>query len=402
MSKLTKKFVDSCHPAEKEKFFWDDELPGFGLRVFPSGKKSYLVQYRHNGDTRRLSIGLHGKFTSENARIRAMQIMGEIAYGKDPSAQRKQQRSDFTVSQLCDLYLQKGVAHKKASTLKTDAGRIERHIKKLLGTKKVLSVQSSDIDRFSNDITSGKTADTVKTGFRGLARVTGGSGAATRTLGLLGAIFAFGVSHKIVLVNPVRGVQRKPDRKLMRFLSEAELMKLSTALDKFANSRPKAVSAINLLILTGCRRSEILNLRWSDIDWKKNCFILPTSKTGLKVVPVGDEVIRYLQTLPRDMDNPFVLPASRGKGHYDGLQKDWQIIRGEAGFADVRIHDLRHTYASVAAEQGYSLLMIGKLLGHADPSTTQIYTHLTEAGLLKAATETSFRMGQLLKSGKKI
>jgi integrase len=398
MPKLTKKLIDACNPQVKEYFVWDAELPGYGLRVFPTGKKSYMLQYRHLGRTRRIAIGLHGKFTPETARTRAKQLLGEIAHGGNPSADRNKMHKDITVKDLCDLYLKDGCKNKKASTLATDIGRIERHIKPLLGPLKVASVTNADIIRFVKDVSNGKTAATIKTKARGVARVTGGKGAAARTLGLLGGIFSFAAKQELITVNPVRGVERAKDRKLTRFLTVQEVQKLGKALEAATESgiNPFGVAAIKLLLLTGCRRSEILSLRWTEIDWSNSCLRLPDSKTGAKVVSIGAAVIEVLNGIERLQDNQFVLPAMRGKGHYVGMQKDWDTIRALAGIKDVRLHDLRRTFGSTAAIQGKSLFTIGQLLGHADPKTTLIYAHLTETVIKNAAENTSEELGKNL------
>ena len=395
MPKLTKKFVDACKVDDKEYFEWDEDLPGYGLRVFPSGKKSYMLQYRHSGRTRRIAIGLHGKFTPETARMRAIQLLGEIAHGGNPSADRKKLHKDITVRDLCDLYLIDGCQNKKPSTLATDKGRIERHIKPLLGPLKVASVTNADIIRFAKDVSNGKTATTIKTKARGVARVTGGKGTAARTLGLLGGIFNFATKQELIAINPVRGVERAKDRKLARFLKVHEVQELGKVLRLASDSpiNPYAVAAIKLLLLTGCRRSEILSLRWTEIDWSNSCLRLPDSKTGAKVVAIGTAVIEVLKGIEKLSGNQFVLPAMRGNGHYTGLQKDWDTIRTLAGIKDVRLHDLRRTFGSTAAIQGKSLFTIGQLLGHVDQKTTAIYTHLTETVIRDAAESTSEELG---------
>ena len=398
MPKLTKKFVDTCAPKDKEYFVWDNDLPGYGLRVFPTGKKSYLLQYRHLGRTRRIAIGLHGKQTPETARNRAIQLLGEISKGGNPSADRQKMHKDISVKELCDLYLKDGCKNKKPSTLATDRGRIERHIKPLLGALKVASVTHADIARFAKDVTNGKTATTVKTKFRGVARVTGGKGTSARTIGLLGGIFTFAVKQELLATNPARGVDRAKDQKRNRFLTVFEMQQLGKSLNGALASgmNPLSIAAIKLLLLTGCRRSEILKLEWKAVDWDNHCLKLAESKTGMKVVPIGNAVIEVLKNIIRVEGSPYVLPAMRGKGHYDGIQKDWTAIRKLAGIEDVRLHDLRRTFGSTAAIQNQSLLIIGKILGHADPKTTQIYAHLTEQAVHKAVEQTSDEIGKNL------
>jgi integrase len=400
MAKLTKKIVDSCASAEKEYFAWDDDLPGYGLRVFPSGKKSYVLQYRHLGRTRRYAIGLHGKFTPDSARNKAMKLLGEIAGGGNPSADRKKMQKDITVRDLCDLYLKDGCNNKKATTLATDRGRIERHIKPLLGMLKVASVTKTDITRAAKDIAKGKTAATVKTKLRGVARVRGGEGTAARTLGLLGAIFSYAIAQELIQSNPVWGVDRASDKKRDRFLSFLEIEALGVILEQAQVDDPTAVNVVKLLLLSSCRRSEILSLKWAYIDWQNNCLRLPDSKTGMKVVPVGTPVVELLKSIPKLQSNPYVFPADRGSGHYVGIQKLWDKFRKMAAIEDVRLHDLRRTFGSTAALQGQSLLTIGKVLGHADPKTTAIYAHLTEKAVHDAVAGTSQQLASLLGIGK--
>ena len=387
MPKLTKKTVDAAKPKEKEYFVWDSGLPGFGLRVFPSGKRSYLVQYRIHGRTRRYTIGLHGPITPDKARTRAMALFSTIADGGDPAAEKHESQKSLTVAELCDLYFEAGCATKKPSTLATDRGRVEQHIKPLLGTKRVRAVTQADVARFLKDVADGKTRKNVKTGTRGRVIVRGGKGTATRTVGLLGGIFTFAVDRKLRQDNPVRGVMRFSDKRNERFLSPAELGKLGKILQRAEQEgvNPCAIAAIRLLVFTGCRKAEILTLKWDYVDWNHKCLRLPDSKSGQKTVPLGAPALELLSVLPKVESNSYVLPSSHSGKHYVGLQKIWQNIRKWDGLDDVRIHDLRHTYGSAAALGGESLLMIGKLLGHKDPKTTQIYAHLADSTLQQAA-----------------
>lgn len=245
------------------------------------------------------------------------------------------------------------------------------------------------------DVTDGRTAVDIRTGRRGRAIVTGGGGTAARTLGLLGGIFTFAIKRKkLRRDNPVHGVGRQKAKKRSRFLSGAELARLGNALDRARTEglNPNAIAAIKLLILTGCRRSEILSLKWSYIDWDNRCIRLPDSKTGQKVIYISTKALGALHDLMGLATGPYVLPGARSQGHFYGLHKAWSTVRIWAGIPDVRIHDLRRSFASVAAINGESLLMIGKLLGHADPKTTQIYAHLTDTALHMAADSTAERI----------
>ncbi len=401
MPKLTKKIVDAANPSDKDYFVWDGDLPGYGLRVFPSGKKSYLVQYRSNGRSRRFTIGLHGPFTPDSARKEAMQILAEIAKGGDPAELKSKPHFETTVSELCDRYLAEGCGHKTQTTIATDKGRIERHIKPLLGDRLVASLSRNDIKLFMKAVETGESKVDTKTGPRGRAIVKGGAGTASRTVGLLGGIISFAVeSLKLRSDNPVHGVKRTKDNKRSRFLNSKEFRRLGAALERAQKKQinPNAIAAIRLLLFTGCRKSEILKLKWQHVDLPHRCLRLPESKTGEKIVHLGNAAVDLLEALPQIKGSPYVLPASKGDGHYTGLQKHWTKIREWAELDDVRIHDLRRSFASTAALSGESLLMIGNLLGHSDPKTTQIYAHLADSALQTAANETSNKIAAAMDS----
>ncbi len=242
--KITKRAVDAAKPADTDTYLWDTDLSGFGLKVSPAGGKVYLVQYRlggRKGRTRRVTIGRHGSpWTPESARKEAKRLLGEVGSGRDPAEERSQARRDLTIAELCDLYLAEGCATKKPSTLATDRVRIERHIKPLLGRRKVTSISRPDVGRFLQDVASGKTAADIKTGRRGRARVKGGKGTATRTVGLLGGIFTFAVERGLRPDNPVRGVKRFKDKKFERFLSPSEMAQLGDALAAAMNGQREA------------------------------------------------------------------------------------------------------------------------------------------------------------------
>ena len=398
MPKLTKKIVDSAKPKSSDYFVWDNDLPGYGLRVFPSGRKSYLVQYRHEGRTRRYTIGLHGPVTPEKARNKAMTLLGDIGEGADPSGD-KASNKDITISQLCDLYLAEGCGKKRSSTISTDRGRIERHIKPLLGKRLARSVTKADVIKFQNDIANGRTSTDVRTGSRGRAIVRGGEGTASRTVGLLGGIFTFAVYEEIRSDNPVRGVKRYDDKTNDRFLSDFELAKLGKILKRAEQEaiNPMAIAAIRLLLFTGCRKSEILSLRWDQVDWQNRCLRLPRTKTKQRTVSLGAPALELLGSVNRIKGVPYVLPSSEQGKHFVGLQKVWEKIRAWEGLDDVRIHDLRHSFASVAANGGESLPIIGKMLGHKDPKTTQAYAHIAENAALQAAERVSRQIENAMK-----
>ena len=300
----------------------DIEVPGFGCRC--QGKtKVYFLRTRYRGKREYFTIGRHGApWTPEKARKKAKAWLGDIADGKDPAQQRDEEKAAKTVVELCDQYLVDGCATKKPSTLATDRGRIERHVKPLLGKRRVKDVTANDVRRFMRDVANGKTAvgGLTRPTARG-APVTGGKGTATRTVGLLGGIFAFAVAEGMRPDNPVRGVKRFPDRKEDRFLSPEELARLGETLtaDEKDGENPEAIAGIRMLILTGCRKSEILTLRWADVDFDRAFLRLPDTKTGERIIPLGAPALELLASLPRLHGNPYVLPGKKEGTHLVGL-----------------------------------------------------------------------------------
>ncbi|MGH8475632.1 MAG: tyrosine-type recombinase/integrase [Methylococcales bacterium] len=391
--KITKTVVDSAKAETADWFIWDNELKGFGLKVSKGGRKTYVCQYRtaggRTGDSRRLTIGAHGSpWTVETARAEARKILGRAANGEDPAQQKQDLKKRLSVAELCGQYLQHGCATKKASTLATDRGRIERHIKPLIGRKKVQDVTRADIKKFLQDIAQGKTAADIKTGKRGRAIVRGGEGTATRTVGLLGGIFAYAVDCGMIGTSPVHGVKRFADRKSNRYLSQQELAALGEALRQAdaENENPSALAILKLLVFTGARKGEIESLAWPEVDFEAGYLKLADSKTGQKAIPLNAGALQVLQDQKRIKGNDHVFPAYRGGGHYEGTPKVWERIRSMAGIQDVRLHDLRHSFASIAVSGGASLPIIGALLGHAHSATTQRYAHLSDDPL-RAASE---------------
>lgn len=392
-SKITKTFVDRAKAESADYFLWDSELKGFGLKVSKGGRKTYVCQYRtpggRTGSSRRLAIGAHGSpWTVETARSEAKKLLGRAANGEDPAQEKQDLKKRFSVAELCHQYLQHGCATKKASTLATDRGRIERHIKPLIGRKKVQDVTRADIKKFLQDIAQGKTAADVKTGKWGRAIVRGGEGTATRTVGLLGGIFAYAVDCGMIDTSPVRGVKRFADKRGNRYLSQQELVALGEALRRAEadGENPSAVAILKLLIFTGARKGEIERLTWPEVDFLAGYLKLADSKTGQKAFPLNAGALQVLYDQIRTAGTDYVFPAYRGDGYYEGTPKVWQRIRSIAGLNDVRLHDLRHSFASIAVAGGASLPIIGALLGHAHSATTQRYAHLSDDPL-RAASE---------------
>ena len=394
-AKITKRVVDGVEPMGATYLVRDSEVKGFVLVVTPAGAKSYAVDYRagsgRGSPKRRLTIGKHGSpWTPETARIEAKRLLAEVAAGRDPATARQEDRKALTFGELIDLYLREGVGHKKHSTLKADRGRIEHHLRPLLGKLRADRIVRADVEQMRNAVTAGKTAERIESGDkrRSGSMATGGKGVAAQCVALVGALFAFAVERALCADNPARGVKKAPVRKVERFLSGAEIARLAEALDAEAqrSGNPYPSAAIKLLLLTGCRRGEIVDLRWDHVDFEHECLRLPDSKTGAKVVYLNAPARVLLQELPRMTDNPRVIPGMRADSASAAIENAWERVRAAAGLVGVRLHDLRHSFASVGAAGGLSLPIIGALLGHKHATTTARYAHLS-ADPLRAAND---------------
>ena len=395
--KLTKRVVEGAEVRPADYFMWCDELPGFGVRIYPSGKRGYLAQYRADGRSRRVKLGLHGHLTCEQARKEAMVVLGQVARGENPAEERATRRATMTVKELCDRYkaaVAKGLIMgkrglpKKPLTIASDLGRIDRHIIPLLGTRRVRDLTPVDVARFIRDVMAGKTAVVEKSDrLRGKAVVTGGRGAAARSAGLLGGILSFAVSEGVVAANPAVGVKRPASSARTTRLSPADYRALGLALETAMRDavNPTAIAAVRLLALTGCRRGEVLGLRWSEVDEAGRAFRLANSKEGASVRPIGRPAFAVLAQLERQAGAQWVLPGERRDLPYGGLKGVWRGLLRRAELTGVTLHTLRHSFASVAADLGYAEATIGALLGHASGTVTGRYTHVLDAVLIAAA-----------------
>ena len=416
VDRIGKRTVDAAKPEAIAYRLWDSELKGFGLKVSPRGVKTYFVWYRagegRTAHRREFTLGRHGVLTPDEARDEAVKALSAVRAKEDPQEARERARGELDVAALCDRYMEDGLGTKKASTIRADRSRIAAHIKPLLGKRSVSSVTSSDVSRFMRDVATGKTAAPAKPsvaalrakGLKGAAlkaadrrkrqdpTARGGKGTAARTVGLLGAIFGFAVAEGMRPDNPVRGVVRYKDNQSQRFLSSDELSRLTTALADAdaAGANKSGLGVIRLLTLTGARKGEIEGLRWSEVDFERSSLKLADSKTGARVVPLGAAALQALADLPRAKASKFVFPAEGDPNkHYVGTPKVWLKVREAAGLDDVRLHDLRHTFASFGAAGGLSLPLIAAILGHKDVKTTQQYAHLADSPVKAAADRTA-------------
>lgn len=406
--RITKRAVDAIR-ADRDATYRDADLKGFAIRTKPSGSKTYLVVYRnHEGRTRSVALGQHGELTPDQARKMAMQALGEIRGGTDLSEDRHQERKAQTVSELCEAYLAaadqglilgKGGLPKKESTLIEDRSRINRHILPKLANRKVKDLRPADITKFMREVAKGETAVDVKTKARGRARVTGGLGVASRTVGLLGGIMSFAVSEGIIQNNPCRGVKRPKDGARQVRLSEDQYAALGAALGA-AEAEGEAwqgLTVIRLLALTGCRLDEIAGLRWSEVDLEGKAMRLEDTKTRRSIRPLGYPALRLLADLPRNGD--YVFPAIRkANGPYTSVPKAWQrvVALAESGGTNpldgITLHGLRHAFASVADDLGLTEITIAAIIGHSKAGTTSRYVHKLDSALIAAADRVAVRI----------
>jgi integrase len=397
VTKLTKRVVDSAEAQGKDYVIWDDELPGFGLRVFKSGKRSYLIQYRSAGRSRRYTIGVHGVWTPELARKEAKIQLGRVAQGDNPAEERQLDHKAVTVKELCESYLKdfeaglllgKGGRPKKATTMVTDTGRINRHIVPLIGTRRVKDLVKADINKVLKDIMVGKTSVSVKTKkLRGKANVRGGAGTATRTVGLLGGILTYAVEAGIIESNPAHGIRKPKDNVRTRRLTEAEYRTLGEMLRAAGQSKKYTITVdiIRQIALTGCRRSEIIGLKWSEVDTETSCLRLADSKEGASIRPIGLPVVEFMEARRKQKVGSYVFPGYGDDNAFGSFPNHWEQLFRKSPLPDVTPHVLRHSFASIANDLGFTEVTIAALVGHSKGSVTSKYIHTLDTALIMAA-----------------
>ena len=349
--RLTKRTVDAIKANGSDAVYWDGELTGFGLRVRKSGRKNYVVQTRVDGKLRWFTIGPHGPLTPDEARTRALEVLAEAKKGIDPRTAEAAREAEPAMADLGKRFLEEYVPdHCKKSTQLEYARSVSLFVDPVIGKLRVAEVQRKDIAALHHDLRDKPYQ-------------------ANRTLGVLSKMFSLAEvwGWRPDGTNPCRHVKRFKEHKRERFLSEEETERLGEVLREAEPEMPSAVAAFRLLLLTGCRMSEIRDLQWDYV--KEDCIELPDAKTGGRVVPLGPQARAVLAAIPREDDNPWVIAGRLPGTHLTDLQRPWRRIRKRAGLEDVRIHDLRHSFASRALALGESLTMIGKLLGHTQVQT---------------------------------
>lgn len=383
MPKLTKRAVDALQPQATDYFVWDSEIVGFGIRVMRSGAKTYQAQYRKGGRTRRVSLGRHGNITPDQARLKAREVMGLVAKGENPAEEISQHRRAPTVAALCDRFFESHVHERcKPSTQAEYKRALELFIKPALGAFKVVDVERKDIA----DLHHKHRATPYQ---------------ANRTLGVLSKMFNLAEVWGLRPdgSNPCRHVPKYREEKRARYLTGPELQRLGATLSAVAaegSETPYIVAAFRLLILTGCRLGEIQTLKWDYITPRG--MELPDTKTGARRIPLPQAAREVLAALPHVPGNPYVIVGKVEGQHATDFQHPWRRIRARASLDDVRIHDLRHTYASDAVSSGMPIQMVGRLLGHTQLQTTMRYAHLADDPVNRAAEENAARLSAAIGS----
>jgi integrase len=405
-ARLSKHVADGALPQAVRYTIWDDSLTGFGLRVTPTGSRSWVVKYRagggRNAPVRWLTLGPFPKLSAQDARKEAARALSSAQLGHDPAGDASAKRREMTIGQLVNLYEEEGLVVQRGArigspmkplTARYTMARLRHHVVPLLGSRRVTEVTEGDVETFARAVAKGATAKDEKGGKRSRIIVKGGEGAARKVVRDLSAVFAFAQRRRLVPANPVATASvRKTDNKRERFLSIAEVQRLGAALDELEveGINRKAVDIARLWALTGCRRNEIASLRWSEIDFERGLLIFEDSKTGRSVRPLGAAAAALLESVrarsiaegerstqeAHPGDSPYVFPAERGSGFYQGTKKVWPVAIKRANLPGVTPHVLRHSLGSAAASAGEALLMVGSLLGHSNVQSTARYAHV--------------------------
>ena len=383
--KLIKRAVDALEVEGKDAVFWDRDLAGFGVRVHPTGRKVYVVQTRGPAGPKRVTLGRHGEISTDEARKRAVPVIDRIKRGESPTP--KPPEPALTVADLAERFMRVHVkTHLKPGTATSYRSLLENHIEPALGGMALEEVGRAEVTALHHDL-----------------RAT--PAVANAALGLLSKMFKMAEAWGLLPAgsNPCRAERRFRTRKRERFLTQEEFRRLGRALrDLEAEGKawPAAIAAIRLLALTGCRRSEILDLHWDDVDRTAGELRLRDAKAGPRMVQLTAPVKRVLEEVPRSPDNSWVIPSRYGKNRLGNLSYYWGAVRERAGLDDVRIHDLRHSYASRALALGESLSAIGRLLGHRHVVSTARYAHLMRDAEKAAAARVGESIGVHVTNGR--
>lgn len=402
MPKINKAFINKLRYDGKEKTYFDSEINGFAVRVFEKSM-SYILMYRNEyGQQRKLTIAKTTEITPEEAKKIAAEKLLLIRQGQDPAKDKIENRKSMTVSELCDLYWEQGTRHKKASTLAIDRGRIDRHIKPLIGNRPVKSLKHADIQQFYFDVVDGKTAKKVKTKARGLARITGGAGSANRVIDLFSAMMSFAVKRDIIPNNPCFGIDKIKSNNIREAIPASRMKILGKILKDEFIAHPLEVSALRLIAMTGCRKGEILELTWDEVDFDEQTFRFKDTKTGRQNRAFGKGAVLELQRIKElfhdESGNNYVFPSVKTLGcHLDDIAKYLvSLCEAHPEFGKYTLHQFRHTFATTAAEMHYADTTIAGLLGHSQRGVTSRYIHAVDKALIVAADDVSMKIREWL------
>ncbi|MEC3909747.1 site-specific integrase [Sphingobium sp. CR2-8] len=408
-AKLNKRTVDALIPPKMgQVFIWDTEIKGFGIRVGPTGTKTFVIQYMNKeARIRRIKLGRFGVLTVDQARDLAKVKLGEVAKGEDPAEEARRARKEMTVTELCDWYLTEARAGRilgrknrpiKESSLAMDESRIKTHIKPLLGKRIARHLTIADVEEMQDDVKNHKTQKS-RSGGRG-GKATGGPGVAARCLGTIQAILGHAKHKGLLAEHPTKGAKKLAGNKKTRRLSVVEIETLGKAM-VYAEQQgvsPTGIAVIKLLLLTGYRREEGQAMQRAWVNPMGGFVAFPDTKTGEQIRAIGPEAIKVIVAQTQIVASTYVFPATTGDGPFTAVSACLQRVCGYAGISGVTPHTLRHTFASIAAELGFSELTIRAMLGHASQNVTQDYIHVDEA-LKLAVRRTSDEIAKLLAQG---
>ena len=382
---LSDRVVGALPAGDRDAIWWDRDLPGFGVRVYRSGARVYLVQGSGPHGAKRVALGRHGVLPAAEARRRAAAVLARIRAGTEPRPGPDADRPP-TVADLAERYLREYVAVRcKPATVRGYRQVIRQHIVPMLGKLPVTGVGRVQVAELHYRLRKTPVA-------------------ANDTVGALSRMFNRAEAWGMVPAgsNPCRGVRRYRTRRLERFLTEEEFRRLGETLDALEAVGwvpVHAAAALRLLMLTGCRSGEIVGLRWEDVHLECNEIRLRDSKTGPRTVALAPAAARVLAELPRLPGNPWVVVGARPGSRLTHIAHYWYRVRGRAGLEDVRLHDLRHSFASRALALGEPLPMIGRMLGHSRIQTTARYAHLARDSVRESAARVAGSIGADLWAG---
>jgi integrase len=383
--KITKKVVDGLvSKGEKPAFAWDDSLTGFGVKALPSGAKRYVIKYRANGGGRAapqrwLTVGSHGPLTCDQARAMAQQLLAAVARGEDPQLDKFNRRTAPNVEDVWSRFESDYLPMRKPQTRREYESQWRDVLKPRFGKTAVSDLSRTEVDKLHKSLRD--------TPYR-----------ANRILALCSRLMSLSEAWgwRAQGTNPCRYVQRYAERSRTRYLRPDELVRIGASMRQLMASgevQPSAVNAIKLLVLTGARLNEILLAKWDWVAWDKQIIALPDSKTGEKPIYLSQAALSVLKEQKEiAAGREFVFPG-RSVGCMVNLRKPWTRVCADAGIQGVRLHDLRHTAASIAVGQGASLPIVGRLLGHTQAQTTLRYAHIDADPALRAADQIGDAIG---------